>query len=182
MFEFAYRHLNHVIAALLFVSRLGDIGSTYLITPTLRLEANPIVRRLGWRFAIATLAVCVVPYFSVPLGVMMLVPSLMISASNSARVWMARTLGEMETKALMVGIAGRSRLSHALAAVLASAAFSALLGVVVLLFYPDAGEDWGFWIGAGIIVYAASIAIYGTLYMRRLFREAARQEATTVSS
>ncbi len=175
MLGLAYDHLDHVLALLILISRLGDIGSTYLVTPTLRLEANPIVRRLGWRFAIATLAMCVVPYVSMELGVMFLVPSLLVSASNSARIWMARTLGEAEYWALLMRLARQSRLTYALAGVCASAGFVILTGLVVLLFYPNPSNDWAFWIGAGIINYGAVIAIHGSLAFVRLFRNAANE-------
>jgi hypothetical protein len=45
-----YQQLPHVIAFLLLIARLGDVGSTYLLSPTLKLEANPIMRRLRWPF------------------------------------------------------------------------------------------------------------------------------------
>ena len=173
MLGFAYAHLVHVLALLILVSRLGDVGTTYLATPTLQLEANPIVRRLGWRFAIATLAECAVPYVSTELGVMVLVPSLLVAGSNASRIWIARTLGEAEYWALLMRLARRSRLSHALAGVCASAAFVMLTGSVVLLFYPDPSHDWAFWIGAGIISYGAVLAVHGSLAFVRLFRKAA---------
>lgn len=173
MLGLAYDHLDHVLALLILISRLGDIGSTYLVTPTLRLEANPIVRRLGWRFAIASLALCALPYASIELGVMVLVPSLLVSASNSARIWMARALGEAEYWELLMRLARQSRLSHALAGVCASAAFVVLTGLVVLLFYPNPLDDWAFWIGAGIINYGVVIAVHGCLAFVRLFRKAA---------
>ena len=173
MLAFAYDHLDHVLAVLILVSRLGDIGTTYLITPTMQLEANPIVRRLGWAFAIATLFVCLVPYFSPPLGVAILMPSLLVSAANAGRVWMARTLGEAEYKALLIRLARQSRLSHAIAGVGASGVFVVLTGLVVLLFYPNPSEDWAFWIGAGIVGYGVILGLYGSLAFVRLFREAA---------
>jgi hypothetical protein len=53
-----------------------------------------------------------------------------------------------------------------------SAGFIMLTGLVVLLFYPRASTDWGFWIGVGIVLYGVSIALYGTLFVRRLFKQA----------
>jgi hypothetical protein len=42
---------THITAVLVLLSRLGDIVSTRLVTPTLQLEANSIARHLGWRYA-----------------------------------------------------------------------------------------------------------------------------------
>jgi hypothetical protein len=53
--------LPHVIAFLLLLARIGDVGSTYLISPTLKLEANPIIRRLRWPFAGITILVAAIP-------------------------------------------------------------------------------------------------------------------------
>jgi hypothetical protein len=43
--------MTHTIAFLLLLARLGDIGSTYLATPNLKLEANVLARRFKWPFA-----------------------------------------------------------------------------------------------------------------------------------
>ena len=65
MREFLMRHLVHVVAFATLISRLGDIGTTYLVSPTLRVEANPIARRLGWRYIFATALIALMPYRSI---------------------------------------------------------------------------------------------------------------------
>ena len=87
---------THLLAFLVLLSRIGDVVSTRLVTPTLRLEANPIVRRLGWRFAATTLVIAVVPYFLLPLGVVVLTTSLLVAGSNLSRGWLVHALGEAE--------------------------------------------------------------------------------------
>ncbi len=82
-----------VLAALILVSRLGDILSTYLVTPSLKLEANLLLRKLGWRFAVATTLIALVPFYNTALGVMVLVPSLLVSASNLQKVWAGESHG-----------------------------------------------------------------------------------------
>lgn len=52
--------MEDVFCVRILITRIGDIVSTRLITPTLKIEANPIVRRLGWKFTWAALAVCLV--------------------------------------------------------------------------------------------------------------------------
>ena len=169
---FLWDHLEHVLAVLLLISRIGDIGTTFLVTPSLRLEANPIMRKLGWPFAVATLLLCLVPYFNLTAAVMILMPFLMISAGNAGRIWIARALGEGEYHALLIRAARRSRPIEAILPICVSAGFIMLTGLVVLLFYPRPSTDWGFWIGVGIILYGVAIAFYGTLSVRRLFRQA----------
>ena len=116
MREFLYSHvkLEHLLCILILVSRLGDIGSTYLVTPKLKLEANPIVRKFGWWFAIATMLLCLIPYYSTGMGIIVLIPSLMVSASNTAKIWFARAYGESEYQELLLRLARKTRLSSAL--------------------------------------------------------------------
>jgi hypothetical protein len=172
MSDFFYQHMNHALCILILVSRIGDIGTTYLVTPTLEIEANPIVRKLGWRFALLTLVICLVPYLSLGAGVMILVPSLMVSASNAGKIWVARTLGEHQYKALMLRVAAASRLRSALAFLLLSCAFLVLVGIVLVLLYPDGTADYAFWFGAGIIAYGIVMAFHGSLALIRLFKQA----------
>src|SRR2546428_475647 len=153
MREFIFAHLDHALCVMLLMSRVGDVVSTYLISPTLQLEANPIARRLGWRFIVLTLGACVIPYFSIDIGLAVLVPFLLVSASNTARIWTVRTMGEREYKRLLLTLAARSKLSHALLGVIGSAVFIVVTGLVILFFYPDSVEDPGFWIGIGVVMY-----------------------------
>ncbi len=54
----------HVIAGLAVCSRAADVWTTHLVTPTLKLEANPIARRFGWKLALLTILVGLVAYAS----------------------------------------------------------------------------------------------------------------------
>jgi hypothetical protein len=164
--------LEHLLCALILLSRLGDIGSTYLITPKLKLEANPIVRKFGWWFAAATVFVCLIPYYSTSLAIIVLVPSLMVSAANASKIWFARAYGEADYHELLLRVARRSRLSHALAPTVAAATFMALIGLVLLLLSPDPARDWGYWFALGFLTYAFIVGFYGSLFFVRLFRKA----------
>jgi hypothetical protein len=143
-----------------------------LITPKLLLEANPIVRKLRWPYAILTSGLCVVPYFNEAIGVALLVGSLLVTASNARQIWFARAIGEEAYAALRLELAKKTRMSHALAGALASSGFIALLGLTMLLFYPDPSDDWGFWIGFGMLAEALVVGFYQSLSIVRLFRQA----------
>jgi hypothetical protein len=172
MVDFLHAHLKHVLCILILASRAGDIGTTFLVTPTLALEANPIMRRLGWRFALLTLALGAVPYWSVNVAVMILVPSLMVSAANAGKIWVARTMGERQFSAMMLALAARSKLRQALAPVFLAALFTGLFGAFVIVLYPDPAGDLAFWVGAGVIAYGFAIALHGSLAFIRLFKAA----------
>jgi hypothetical protein len=178
MREYFYAHvkLEHLLCALILLARIGDIGSTYLVTPTLKLEANPIMRRLGWWFAVATLFICLVPYYSTAVGIIVLIPSLMISASNTGKIWFARAYGESEYHELLLRMAKRSRLSQALLPTIIAATFTALIGLTLLLLSPDPSKDWGYWFGFGFLTHAFIVGFYGSLFFVKLFRKAKSYE------
>ena len=164
--------LEHLLCILILVSRLGDIGSTYLVTPKLKLEANPFVRKLGWLFAVASLLLGFVPYYSTAIGIVVLVPSLMVSASNTSKIWFARAYGEGEYLELLQRMASKSKLSHALAGSIVSAAFIAIIGFLLLFLSPDPSKDWGYWFAIGFLVYGFAIAFHHSSFYVRLFRKA----------
>jgi hypothetical protein len=174
MRDYIYSHfkLEHMLCGLIFLARLGDIGSTYLATPKLKLEANLIVRKLGWWFAISSLLLCLVPYYSPGLGIVVLIPSLLVSAANTGKIWFIRAYGEREYYDLLLHLARNSRLSHALVPTLAAAIFLAVVGLILLLLSPDPGKDWGYWFGVGFLLYAFAIGFHGVLFWVRLFRKA----------
>ena len=175
MSAFFIDHLKPVLCVLLLISRLGDILSTYMVTPSLALEANPIVKKLGWPFAWLTVLICVAPYVNVPGSLSLLVAFLLVSASNTSKIWMVRAMGETEYRRLLLRLASRSRLSHALLATWVSCGFMMLTGAVICLFYPDPAADPGFWLGGGVVLYALVLGGYGTRSFVRLFAEAKRQ-------
>ena len=174
MREFILSHiaLEHLLCATVFISRLGDIGTTYIATPKLELEANPIIRKLGWPFAVATLFLCLIPYYSPALAIVILVPSLMVSAANAGKIWFARACGERAYHELLMRVARGSRLSHALAPTIAAALFIALIGLVLLLLSPNPAKDWGFWFALGFLACAFAVGFHGSLFFVRLFRKA----------
>jgi hypothetical protein len=162
---------RHFLAALTLLSRLGDLVSTWVASPTLRLEANPVVRRFGWKFGLLTLLLALVPYYNTSIGVIVLTSSFLVTSSNLAGGWMMRALGEDEMQALLLRVARRSSLRSALTFVWASAAAVGIVGV--LLSWLSAPEEWGHYFGWGILVFALAKLLHGSLAMVRLFRRAA---------
>src|SRR5262245_5833640 len=162
---------THTIAALLLLARLGDVISTRLISPTLRLEANIVVRRLGWRFAWLTLLVALVPYVSLRVGIAALAMSLLVSASNLTRGWMFRALGELEADQFLLSVAAKSRLTTALGFVLSGAMFVVVAGAV-LVWLSESPDVSTYWFGVGIVLYGVAIALHVGGFVVRLFRRA----------
>jgi hypothetical protein len=162
---------THTIAALLLLGRLGDVLSTRLISPTLRLETNVVARRLGWRFAWLSLLLALVPYYSLAIGIAALAVSLLVTAANLSRGWMFSALGELDADRLLLSIAAKTRLRTALGFVLSGALFMVTAGLV-LVWLSGSAELPSYWFGVGIVVYGVAIAIHGGGFVVRLFRRA----------
>lgn len=174
MHAFITGHFELVLCFLILLARAGDIGSTFLATPKLVLEANPIMRRLGWWFAPLTLLVCLVPFYSTAIGVVLLVPSLFVSASNISKIWVVRAYGELEYRELLYRLARKSKKRYALAGVAASSSFIGLAGGVLLYLSPDPDREWGYWFALGLLGYAFAICLHRSLFVFRIFRIARR--------
>jgi hypothetical protein len=162
--------LEHILCALIFVGHAGDVGSTYLVTPTLKLEANPLARKLRWPFALAGFLLCLVPYWNLALAVPVALMSLLATADNLRFAWIARAIGEDELFAFYARAARASHLWVAIGLLFTSACFTILAGLLLLLFYPHPDKDWGYWFAIGIVVYGAAVAFYRSMFARRIFR------------
>jgi hypothetical protein len=171
-------YIPHLLAVLLLIARLGDIGTTYLLSPNLKLEANPIIRKFRWPYAIATLLICLIPYVSPRGAVTILVASLLVSMSNSLRLWLVRTVGEEAYYQSVVEAAGRANPRQSVALLFLPAVFMSLLAFAIFIFYPDPDSDWGFWIAAGVFAYALVLFIYMPGSFIRFRNEAVRLKQT----
>jgi hypothetical protein len=139
----------------------------YLVTPTLKLEANSAVRRFGWKYAIATLLVCLIPYYSIPAGIIVGTVSLLVSASNASKILLARSLGEQEYARITNEAVLRAPVVPGLFFILLPSLFIVILGAMMLLFFPNPSRDWGFYFALGILGYAFVMAFW---YPIRFFR------------
>jgi hypothetical protein len=161
-------HLVHVLALATLISRLGDIGTTYLVSPTLRVEANPIARRLGWKYIFATALIAFIPYRSIHGGVVVLTASFLIAALNASEAMLARFMGESDYAALTREAIRKTSAPLGLALLCLPAIFLMMLGLIMLLLSPEASNRWGFDMAIGTMVAAAAILIF---YPIRFFSE-----------
>lgn len=147
--------------ALLMVARGLDFLSTWIATPSLLLEANPIARRLGWQGGIAVnLLVCLVAAAIPFVAVLMSVTSVLVAARNFQTAWVARTMGEYEFRDHLEAQFGRANKRLVLGCVWAQ---GLLYGAVVLL-TPDLLAQA---VGWGIVGFGLAIAVHSTHYYRR---------------
>ena len=170
--EFFASHTRPCLAAAILLARLADIGSTWLATPNLRLEGNPLVRKLGWPFAWATTLVCLVPFvddWGWALGIPIIVMSLQVSASNFSRVLFPRVLGEAEYGAIVERVFQRANRGLVYGLIAASSGLTAATGGLLLLFYPTPDSP-AYMFAVGFVAYGAAIAVHTSAFARRMFR------------
>jgi len=163
----AQESVKTILAILILLSRLSDIGSTYLASPNLELESNSVIRRLRWPFAVLTILVFIIPWWDVGSGIVIMVASLLVAASNSSKLWLIRAMGETEYRALLVSMAASARLFPSLIFSLMPALFMGILGATVMYLYPNEATDPGYHVGLGIVGYALVVAYYGPLTFLR---------------
>jgi hypothetical protein len=166
-------HLDHWLALGILIARLADILSTRFATPNLRLEMNPLVRKLGWPFGWASLLLCLLPYaaeWGSAAAVPIIVMSLFVAGSNVGRAWAMRTLGEDAYLAFMREAFARARPRLVYGSIAVSSALIASAGGLLLLFYPEPGE-WAYYFAQGIVFYGVALALHSSLHARRMFRE-----------
>ncbi len=162
--------LTHIVAMLLLLARLGDVGSTYLATPKLKLEANPVVRRFKWPFAWLTLLTALLPYYSLGLGIVFLVTSLLVCASNFSKLWLMRAMGEEAYHELVISFAAKAHVPPTIVFILMPAVCVATIGLLLLYFYP-APNAWGYYFAYGLLGYALVIGVWGPRAFLRFRRE-----------
>ncbi len=158
-----------VLVLLVLFGRAMDLLSTWMVTPSLALEANPVARRLGWRGGVAVSCVAALVLGLLPLAaISVTTTSLLVAARNAQSAWLVRSLGEQEYRQW---IAARYR-SGSRATFLAGLAMNsvpfALIGAGLLVY-----SRWQlvpFSVGLGLVVYALAVALYTGLTMRRVAR------------
>src|SRR5512137_1449057 len=80
---------------LLLVSRGMDFLSTWVATPNMVLEGNPIAKKLGWKWGIPiNFALCFgLAFWPLP-AIVISTTSVLVAARNFQSAWLMRSLGE----------------------------------------------------------------------------------------
>src|SRR6516165_2985903 len=80
---------------LLLVSRGMDFLSTWVATPNLVLEGNPIAKKLGWRWgAVVNVIICVGMALWPATAIAVSTMSVLVASRNFQHAWLMRTMGE----------------------------------------------------------------------------------------
>ena len=157
-----------MLGVLLF-SRGMDLFSTWMATPRLVLEGNPIAKKLGWKWGgLLNLGLCISFARWPLLAVILSTTSLLVAARNFHNAWLMRALGEEEYRAWFVVQLCRVRLPVFLISLLGETCLVGFVGVA-LIFFSQSFAPMA--IGMGIVCYAAVVLFYTLLSLWRIRRK-----------
>ena len=161
-----------LVFLLLVLSRGMDFLSTWVATPNMVLEGNPLAKRLGWRWGIPLNVVLCIGFAFWPLpAVVISTTSALVAARNFQSAWLMRSLGEHLYREWHVERVQETSVTLYLSCLFGQTALTAGVGAAVIYFSWD-HEPVVLAIGLGIIAYALAVAFYTLLGIIRLRRSA----------
>jgi hypothetical protein len=160
------KHFNWFLCICLVITRLIDILTTYIVTPKLKLETNPIIKK--WGPAWLTMALCVIPFFSIPLAIIVLVMSLLSSANNIRKVWMLKAIGEEQYYSMTKQMIQKHAISKILVFECISTFFWISIGLLLIFIIGFNTQNQAFWFGLGIGSYGVLILLYSLSYLIKI--------------
>jgi heme A synthase len=163
---------------LLLISRGMDFLSTWVATPNMVLEGNPLAKKLGWKWGIPlNLALCFgFALWPLP-AIVISTTSVLVAARNFQSAWLMRSLGEQLYREWHVERVQETSVTLYLFCLFAQTALTAIVGAAVVYF---GGQQHIVLlaIGLGIIAYACAVAFYTLLGIWRMRRASLRDPAT----
>ncbi|HWX20809.1 MAG TPA: hypothetical protein VN578_13000 [Candidatus Binatia bacterium] len=172
-----------LVFVLLLVSRGMDFLSTWVATPNLVLEGNPIAKRLGWKWGIPlNLALCFLFAFWPLPAIVISTTSVLVAARNFQSAWLMRSLGEQLYREWHVERVRETSVTLYLACLFGQTALTAGVGAAVIYFTNWEKDQVPLAIGLGIIAYALAVAFFTLLGIVRLRRAAKTEERKGVTA
>jgi hypothetical protein len=159
---------------LLLFSRGMDFLSTWVATPNLVLEGNPIAKKLGWTWGIPlNVLICGGLAFSSLSAIAVSTTSVLVAARNFQSAWLMRSMGEEIYRDWHVARIQETRITLYLFCLAGNTLLTAGVGVALICL-----SSWlliPFAIGVGVVAYATAVAIYTLLAVWRIRRSVDRQ-------
>src|ERR1035438_3242594 len=161
--------LYGLMLLLLIVARGMVFLSTWVATPNLLLEGNPIAKKLGWRWGISiNFALCFgLAFWPLP-AIVISTSSVLVAARNFQSAWLMRSLGEQIYRDWHVERVQETSVTLYLFCLFAQTALTGGVGVAVI--YCSEWRLVPLAIGLGIVAYALAVAFYTTLGIWRMRR------------
>ncbi len=156
-------------------ARAMDFISTWVATPNMVLEGNPIAKKLGWRWGITVNLVLAVLFAFWPLpAIVISTTSVLVAARNFQSAWLMRSLGEEIYRDWHVARIRETRISLYLLCLFAQTLLTGAVGGAILYFSDWKNQPVLPAIGLGIIAYAIAVFFFTMLSIVRMRRRSAR--------
>ena len=166
-----------LVFVLLLIARGMDFLSTWVATPNLVLEGNPIAKRLGWKWGIPlNFALCFLFAFWPLPAIVISTTSVLVAARNFQSAWLMRSLGELLYREWHVERVQETSVTLYLACLFGQTVLTAGVGVAVIYFTNWEQDPIPLAIGLGIIAYALAVAFFTVLGIVRLRRASKAEE------
>src|SRR5256885_9975157 len=157
-FIFGSQRYCLMLLALLF-ARGMDVLSTWIATPNLVLEGNPIAKILGWRWGLPINAgICLVLAFWPLPAIVLSTTSVLVAARNFQSAWLMRSMGEEAYRDWHVARIQETRVTIFLLCLAGNTLLTACIGGLGFVF--SRMELIPFGIGAGIVAYGGAVVFY----------------------
>lgn len=158
-----------LMLGLLFFGRSMDFFSTWVATPNLALEGNPIAKKLGWRWGVLLNVVLCITFAHWPLtAVIITTTGLLVASRNFHSAWLMRSMGEEAYRLWYTERVSNTRLGLVLLSLLGETLLTGSVGSALLYFTPI--DSFPGAIALGIIAYAIVVLFYTSLSLWRTRR------------
>jgi hypothetical protein len=158
-----------IMLLLLLFARGMDFLSTWVATPNLVLEGNPLAKKMGWRWGVpVNCTLCFLFAFWPLPAIVVSTTSVLVAARNFQQAWLMRSLGEETYRVWHVARIQETRASLYLFCLMCQTMLIAAVGGALIYFNPT--RLVAFAIGLGIVAYAAAVAFYTLLSVWRIRR------------
>jgi hypothetical protein len=155
--------------SLLLFARGMDFLSTWVATPNLVLEGNPLAKKLGWKLGgLINVVLCLVFAFWPLTAIIIITAALLVAAHNFHSAWLMRSMGEEAYRQWFLEKISRARLPLYFACLLGETSLTGVIGAALVCFSEM--ESIPFAIGLGILAYAVIVLFYTSLSLWRLRR------------
>jgi hypothetical protein len=167
-FSFGSRDYVIMLVLLLF-GRGMDFLSTWLATPNLVLEGNPLAKKLGWKWGAALNVVLCFCFAFWPLtAIIVITAGLLVAAHNFHSAWLMRSMGEEAYRQWFSERLEQTHLPFYFGCLLGETVLTGMIGGALILFSEM--DSIAFAIGFGIVAYSVIVLFYTALSLWRLRR------------
>ena len=159
-----------IMLAILAFSRGTDFLSTWVATPHLVLEGNPVAKWLGWKWGAVVNVVLVLSLAMWPLSAIVVsTASVLVAARNFQSAWLMRSMGEDAYRDWYVQRMSETRIALYLFCLAGNTLLTTAVGVALIMFSTT--QDYvlivPMGIGMGIIAYSVAVIVFTLLSVWR---------------